>query len=267
VGVRTLGVDLASQVESTAICLIEWGPETAAVKDVVVGVDDDEILRAHGGTDATGIDSPFGWPDPFRSMLAGQAPPRAWTTGLRDELRFRRTDHRVRQVIGRWPLSVSSDLIAVPAMRCHLLLRRMAVDDRGGDGRVFEVYPAGSLAMWGFESRGYKRSSGRSGLRKLLGDVRAQLPWISIGRPEDEALLRRSDDAFDAFVASLTARAAFLGLTLTPPPEHTEIARREGWIALPRRDSLDLLRRHPQNAEGPAADEGRSRSTPRTSSG
>jgi predicted nuclease with RNAse H fold len=242
--VRTLGVDLASKAESTAICLIEWGRAAATVEDVMLGVDDDEILRAHGSADATGIDSPFGWPDPFRSLLAGQDPPLAWTTGVRDELRFRRTDHRVRQEIGRWPLSVSSDLIAVPAMRCHLLLRRMGVESRGGEGCVFEVYPAGSLAMWGFTSRGYKRSGGTSGLGKLLGDVRARLPWLSIGRPADEALLRGSHDAFDAFVASLTARAAFLGLTLTPSPEQTEIARREGWIALPRRGSLDLLRPH-----------------------
>jgi hypothetical protein len=51
-----------------------------------------------------------------------------------------------------------------------------------------------------------------------------------------------SDDALDAVVASLTARAAALGLAHPPETdEQREVAPVEGWIHLPRTDSRPLL--------------------------
>jgi len=43
----------------------------------------------------------------------------------------------------------------------------------------------------------------------------------------------RSDDAFDAVIAALIARAHALGGTHDVPPTLREQAAREGWIALP----------------------------------
>ncbi len=50
-----------------------------------------------------------------------------------------------------------------------------------------------------------------------------------------------SDDALDALLAALIARAAALGLTVPPGADDLELARREGWIHLPQKDSLAAL--------------------------
>lgn len=140
-----------------------WADRHAVVEELWVGADDEALIDAHSRADATGIDAPFGWPVPFEEMVSGEAPRRAgpWSRERRDELRFRVTDFRVRELTGRWPLSVSSDLIAVPSMRCAGLLERMGVSDRSGDGKVYETYPAAALRRWGLPSTGYKGSEGR----------------------------------------------------------------------------------------------------------
>jgi predicted nuclease with RNAse H fold len=245
---RTLGIDLASAAERTALCVLEWRREGASVTDLRVGVTDDAILQAHDQADATGIDCPFGWPERFRKMLAEGVATQSWSKDLRDSLRFRLTDELVRDAIKRWPLSVSSDLIAVPAMRCQLLLLRLGVTDRSGDGSVFEVYPAASLARWGFTSRGYKRRDGLPTLQGLVSAFRERLPWLDLG--DWQGLLTESDDAFDALVAALTAYAARRGLTVKPAPNQQPIAAREGWIALPEEGSLGRL--VDRGAPGPA---------------
>ena len=57
-------------------------------------------------------------------------------------------------------------------------------------------------------------------------------PWLTLGRYEE--VCRASDDALDAVIAALTARAAALGRVTVPPgPQAAAIASREGWIALP----------------------------------
>jgi hypothetical protein len=247
--VRTLGVDLAAQAARTAVCSIEWSGETARASVPVLGVTDDEICRLAGAHDVIGIDAPFGWPIPFVEMMCEGSPASglepAWTAERRDSLRFRLTDYRVRDALGRWPLSVSSDLIAIAAMRCAGLLRSLGVSDRSGDGRVFEVYPAVALGVWGFSTKGYKSGSRRArqegqGLGELVRVVLDACPWLDLS---DEARQRclRDDDAFDALIASLVARAAHLGLVTRPTVAEVERARSEGWIAIPLADSLGQL--------------------------
>jgi hypothetical protein len=54
---------------------------------------------------------------------------------------------------------------------------------------------------------------------------------------------RHSDDAFDALICALIARAAALGLTTPPSPgTQTERASVEGWIHLPTSDIPGLQR-------------------------
>lgn len=237
----TLGIDLASAAANTAYCTLEWDSDRATVAELATGASDATLLAAHRCADAIGIDCPFGWPEAFRRLVAGQPPDAPWSTDRRDELRYRLTDHHVRRTVGRWPLSVSSDLIAVPAMRCQLLLHAMGVTDRSGDGRVWEVYPAASLRIWGFRPIGYKRRAGRAVLKKLAASLRYRISWLRLPDPSHAALLAECDDALDALVASLTAAAAKLGLTERPDSEAREIAAREGWIALPIPGSLDRL--------------------------
>nr|WP_276611049.1 DUF429 domain-containing protein [Kineococcus siccus] len=52
-----------------------------------------------------------------------------------------------------------------------------------------------------------------------------------------------SDDAFDAVVAALTARAAAVGAATRPAQGQRAAAAREGWIALPTGPLADLA--HP----------------------
>lgn len=239
----TLGVDLASQPPKTGVARILWSPGTAVVADVRCGADDDELIALAADAGAIGIDAPFGWPRRFIEFVAAHhgsgLAPSLWSTPHRDALRFRLTDHYVRAHTGRWPLSVSSDLIGVPAMRCALLLTRLGVRDRAGDGRVFEVYPAAALPSWGLPVVSYKGDR-RPARLALLAALMRFAPWLELPPPV-RARCEASDDCLDALLAALVARAAVLGLTARPRDQDLSQAREEGWIAVPGPRSLDRL--------------------------
>jgi predicted nuclease with RNAse H fold len=242
---RTLGIDLASDPRKTACCLLEWRAGAADLRELVIDTDDDRLLELQGHADVTGIDCPFGWPTAFLAFLCAASRPTGepmpgWSREHRDGLRFRVTDFRVREVTGRWPLSVSSDLIAVAALRCQGLLTRMGVTDRSGDGRVYEVYPAAALKVWGLVSKGYKGSHGRPQREALVAQLLERAEWLTVDQEVREQLAS-SDDAVDAMIASLNARAAKLGLTIRPEADEHRDAVREGWIAIPEKGSLEKL--------------------------
>lgn len=102
---------------------------------------------------------------------------------------------------GKYPLSVSSDMVALIAMRCATLLGKLGVTDRSG-GKVVEVYPGASLRVW--QLAGKVKVSDTELLARLLARTSEWLRW-------DEA----------------------------------ELAREEGWIALPIAGSLERLCRPP----------------------
>lgn len=195
----------------------------------MVHCDDDKLDALICEADVIGIDAPFGWPEEFVAAVANWTAD-AWSPAGRNRLQFRETDRAVRDQVKRWPLSVSTDRIALPAMRAMALLRRHGVSDRSGDGKFFEVYPAGSLFCWNLRCRGYKRVDAEcAGFRQeILGELRTKLLWLDV--PETYA---ESSDTLDALVAALTARAAAQGLTSKPNPDQMAMARREGWIHLP----------------------------------
>jgi predicted nuclease with RNAse H fold len=239
--VITLGIDLAAEPRDTASCHIEWRDGRAGVRSLVLGRDDAELLHDAEGALAIGIDAPFGWPEAFvRAVSAHHALEPAdihWTPELRRRLRLRVTDIFVNRETGLWPLSVSTDAIAVPALRCAGLLAALDVRDRSGDGRVFEVYPAASLHRWGLPSRGYKEKKGLLVRNALFEALRDRTPFLEIpGAARD--LCIASDDALDALVCAIIARAATLGRTARATDN---LASREGWIALPDADVLAHL--------------------------
>jgi len=163
-------------------------------------------------------------------------PPPGSAGDPRRALRYRLTDLYATEV-GSRPLSVSSDLIAVPAMRAaelqHRLREKGATVDRAGVfGLLCETYPAGSLRAWGFAHTGYKRAPNRDALDRLAGLVLEQCGALGIaGRTIEQC--RADDDALDAFLCALTARAVAVGATHVASPEQLAQARREGWIHLP----------------------------------
>lgn len=241
---RTLGIDLASQQRTTAACMLNWQDGAAHVEVMEVGCDDERLIELSQDANAVGIDAPFGWPllflDLMRQQEGGEQATEAWNNARRDELRFRRTDFAVRRSLGRWPLSVSSDRIAIVAMRCAGLLSRLDVQDRSGAKPVIETYPAIALHQWGFASRGYKGTGDGAVLAALVADLRAAVPNLHLP-PMASELRERSDHAFDALIAGLVARAHLLGRTERPSDADQAAARTEGWIAIPAADSLNCL--------------------------
>jgi predicted nuclease with RNAse H fold len=233
--VRTGGIDLAAQPRDTALCIVEWDEGAARVAALERPVDDAALERAADGLSKLGVDVPLGWPRAFVAAIAAHQQLGRWPTGDARALRFRRTDLVTRERTGAWPLSVSTDRIAIPAFRAARLL---AVEPRDGSGTVVEVYPAASLRLWGFDPRGYKAERGREVRERLVARFAEAAPWLHLGR--FESAFAASDDAFAALVAALKARAAALGLTQPPRGSDVEAARTEGWIALPECSLAEL---------------------------
>lgn len=249
---RTLGIDLAAEPPHTAACEVIWLADSARGRLYTDRLDDKRLLGLIASADKVGIDCPFGWPQPFVSAVASHANAAAWPgrgqlgSSHRRSLRYRLTDEVVHQQVGIWPLSVSTDLIGVTAMRCAALLDALAAAglpvDRVGGGQVVEVYPAAALKHWGLPHNRYKKKEGAIVRGQALDQLLATLSTVTL---DEDALdrCRRSDDAFDALVCALVARAAALSLTALPlPGDQTERARVEGWIHLPTSD-LPCLQR------------------------
>lgn len=225
----TLGIDISSQPKKTAACAITWEPDEAVAALPCLGCDDDKLSALIADSVVVGIDAPFGWPSEFTAAMASWRF-NSWDSELRKRLCFRETDRHVQATVGWWPLSVSADRIAMPAMRTAALLFRHEVTDRSGHGKFVEVYPAGSLHRWGIPSRGYKEDTPEHQLVReaILRGLRHAMPWLSA--PEDCAA---NGDALDALISALTARAAMQGSSLLPSEDQRALACQEGWIHLP----------------------------------
>ncbi len=198
----TAGIDLAAQPAKTGAVLVDWSSEPPTVVRAWRKVTDEQILalceevaRQQG---RVGIDCPLGWPRPFVAFITAHAANRPLpTTELgTHSLRLRATDIAVMQRrLGRPPLSVSTNMLGVTALRAARLLaelreRGMPVDragraGRAGRGTVCEVYPAASRA--GFIRFGSAHS-------RLARHTLAcsSSPICSIGLPKPSRLRGRS---------------------------------------------------------------------------
>lgn len=245
---RTVGIDLSAEPAKTATATVLWDSGKAIVQNVELGATDADIRDAVVGADKCGIDAPFGWPDAFVEFVVAHHGYR-FPDGLeldgrpgRQPLVRRLTDRRVHSVTGIVPLSVSADLIAHVALRCAGLLAALGKDgfdvDRV-DGFAVEVYPAAALQTWGLSTRGYKGMKNRAALDVAVAQLEHALPGLELG--QFRSLCATSDDAFDALVAAIIARAVALGRSLLPDVDEREVARREGWIHLPSCDLTTLL--------------------------
>ena len=262
----TLGVDLASQNKKTAICALDWDARSPVIRMLAVGnhegtefhdkfiittiagmrhFEQDSIVKA-------GIDAPFGWPDEFVEALSDYHNTQRWPSGMdnpRTAFYWRETDRWVRTHAHKVPLSVSSDKIAIVAMRCAVVLDELRYKlgpdavIRTGDGLVCEVYPDPALRYWtachaqGLRRREtYKGAAAANRRAELLGILQQDLP---LDDPDGLlGLCVEQDHAFDALLSALVARASFLGLTEGAPPDERII--REGWIHLPTAPLRDL---------------------------
>jgi predicted nuclease with RNAse H fold len=238
--VRTLGIDLSANPAHTGACSIDW--EAGTVAFLARPASDGELVAAAVASDMTAIDVPLGWPDGFVEAIVTHHEMRGWPPGMtpspadRVPLRYRVTD-LAEVAAGSRPLSVSSDLIGVAAMRGarlqHLLVEAGVPVDRSGlTGRVVEAYPAAALRAWGLRSSGYKGRLKAPACRSLAEEVAAGCGRL--GAVASAAALEGCDDhALDAFVCALVGRAALMGATSRPPADQAGVARREGWIHVP----------------------------------
>ncbi|MBM7276258.1 DUF429 domain-containing protein [Gordonia rubripertincta] len=241
---RTVGVDLSASPAKTAVAVLDWFDDRAELVELVVGADDAEIRRLVDGATRIGIDSPFGWPDGFVEFLVAHhrehlsAGRKLDDIANRRPLALRRTDLWIVEAgLGR-PLSVSADQIAHVAFRCAGLLADLSVGNRV-EGWAVEAYPAGALRRWGLTSRGYKRAANRTVLTELVDALRTAAPWLELG--DQHSQMRSDDDAFDAVVTALIARAAELGFTTPPSADDRPVALREGWIHVPNCELPELI--------------------------
>lgn len=239
----TVGIDLAAQPENTAACSILWKADVAEVQRISCNLSDEDLLGLAATGHKVGVDIPLGWPSAFvRAVVSHQLflPwPREPNTR---ELRYRKTDLFVIEQTGYNPLSVSTDRIGVATMRVASLMSRMVEPpERSGTGKLVEVYPAVALTRWGFDPRGYKGKKGRETRQKLVaGFLQSTRGWMRISELNSGSCLD-SDNAFDALVCALIARANALLLTEPVPSAFRALASTEGWIALPLAGSLDKL--------------------------
>ena len=238
-GFRTVGVDLAAQDLGTGLAVLDWLPGQVRVSHLQIGAGNEQIRSAAAGAVVVGIDCPLGWPTAFTDLLVAHRngtvhPDAGGDSAARRSLAYRRTDFRVRERTGRWPLSVSADLIGYPAMRAAGLLAGwvdsgLQLRRSGIDSCVAEVYPAAALLRWELPARGYKRD--QEVRAALIEALLAQAPWLDLG--SGRALCDRSADALDAVLAALVAGAVHRGRTIAPEPEDLALADEEGWIHLP----------------------------------
>jgi hypothetical protein len=219
---------------------------------VASGATDAQILRAVESADRVGVDIPVGWPSAFVEAIGEHHRRRAWGVPVdkqgMDALRLRETDRWLPRTAKRpsdpgaklYPMSVSTNLIAIPAMRMAALLGPF---DRSGEGAVVEVYPAAALFVWGLPYRGYKGASAanRAVRRALIARLREQTDlWLSADA-DDWRRIDENDHVLDALLASLVARAKHCGLCVESDEAKSTRARTEGWIALPVVDALQRL--------------------------
>ncbi len=240
------GLDLAAESKGSALAVLDWAQNRVKLVSLKVSVSDNSVVELAPNSAKLGIDCALGWPIDFVDFvksysnvnLAGLA----FDGGIdwRRNLAYRETDREVHRVTGRWPLSVSTDRLGMTAMRCAGLLSKLQEAgeqiDRSGRGKVVEVYPAGSMRIWGLNAAGYRSSP--EARKELIAQLRVAAPWLDL--TGFETLMAQSCDAFDAVIAALAAGSAALGLSTAAPETLLKQAQIEGWLALPQSTLAEL---------------------------
>jgi predicted nuclease with RNAse H fold len=239
------GIDLAAEPKGTALAILEFVNDKAKLVYLEQGLDDQVLIDKTINADKVGIDCAFGWPIEFAKFIAQNQDPTKKEPidggmDFRRTLSFRETDRVIKELTGRWPLSVATDRLGLTAMRCAGLLSRYQQAgtkvDRSGAGNLAEVYPGATLRTWAFDTTNYRVN--KEVRAKLIKELNRQAPWLELKNTE---LMIESADAFDAVIAALAARAIHQGNYHKPTADQQARALIEGWICLPDRQIASLI--------------------------
>ena len=241
----TYGLDLSTNPKKCAAVAIRWDAGLPEVVDVRTPLTPEAIVDLIACQDAQfAVDVPFGWPDTFVEFAAAhrdhdQRPPRDREYWRKATLARRKTDQRLLEHNAP-PLPAAFDRLGKTAVmwsaiEYDLRERGFELDRSGVTGRLCETYPTAALAAWSLPKK-----------KPTLALIESAFPFLTIGEQWRTQL--STDDACDALICALTARAKALGLTIGPRPEELDQAGREGWIHITAQDPRALLDREKATA-------------------
>jgi len=203
---RTLGIDLASADERTGGCMVDWTDRAGRIVVLMQPFDDAAIIELAREADAVAIDAPLGWPSAFVDAVTAHAAGGPWQSAPSLQLRYRATDLAIQRSTGLWPLSVSSDRIAVVAFRAARLASLLRPHDHARDGSngLLEAYPAAALQRWSLPSRSYKLPEHVAERSRILTGLQQAIELDLAGHADR---LIGSSDRLDALVSAMVARS------------------------------------------------------------
>jgi hypothetical protein len=248
-----IGVDSSSQEEHTGLAFGSIDKGIISIDRVCMGVQDsivDELahmILEKSSPILIAIDSPLGWP----AVLGAQISRHMAGVPLRGDsktLFYRHTDLIVKSEIGKLPLSVAADKIALVAkatldhihelrkktkMRIPIATTQGEIDETS----IIEVYPAATLKQHGYPYSKYKTPKNIALRREMVKQLGTQ---INLGSVKN--YLIKNDNLVDAVICILAA-SDFISRTCISPEDYSikdkthdypTMARKEGWIWVKR---------------------------------
>jgi hypothetical protein len=245
----TWGLDLATDPRHTGLVSVDWSrggdvkvhPRADRGLDALV----ERILETSKPktqaeeADVWAVDVPFGWPYGFAEFLATHFEGPALVGDIDEPRPWDSVSHRLTDRVSRADqprglgFNVSFDKLGATAAAWSLIefrlhQRGMPLDRSGPTGSaIIETWPAAAWRRWAPGSASPANSAWPAmadALARVVicdGDTRRQLS-------------AKSGHTRDALVCALVARAHSLRQTTLPTPQEASLARREGWIHLPK---------------------------------
>jgi predicted nuclease with RNAse H fold len=263
---RVAGIDWATEPKNRAMVVINYRDDNLVVERIVSPLDDLSVQEACTSQEyvVVAVDIPFGWPSEFAGFVQEWSPIQPCCEEVPQSLpfRYRQTELVVNGTLNKWPLSVSSDRIALGArLWCHLMMTGGLIERVDVLGNVhedtptiIEVYPAATL--WAFRQHNLtdedhiKRYKKSIAIRKQLVQSLKRAFQIGMGQGVDETQIvsprvrkngeTREDDSdkTDAFICALTAlvyagRISEWAVRTPQTDQESQAAKAEGWIFFP----------------------------------
>ena len=237
-----IGWDCAVDAKKCGVAFGEVTTRGQEVESVETGLSEKALIGAivEGitlrGPCLLAIDAPLGWPSALGQALAGHEAGGALPHKSHDLFR-RNTDRFFKKTIGKQPLDVGADRIARTALATLQRLVQIREETRQQlplawvpgllqDSACIEVYPAGTLTVYGLPATGYKgKDAGHQAARDHLV---AELSGILHMPDVVKARMRANDDALDAVICLQAGFDFTQGVVLRPDDQ--ALAEKEGWI-------------------------------------